>query len=611
MKYYQHNKTMIIFLCLIISLSFSFKNKNNDLKPKRKKAESLKISSLKWDKNDYDFEILDEMIKKMKTEQDFLKRSFDYYSKIMDSQEKSTEDNSTLANYFKIIKSEFNKAEIMIRELSVYINNVNFQLSNGKKEDKIGFESYKKFSKERKKNGVNLINQLMRQFLFTNETKKTLKKMERLFSKLPDVYPKRTKLSEFVQNFPKIKQEINDKIKKGSAILQNVNVVLKNPKKTIQDGMSKVFNTIKSFKWRKKKFRVESEASQYSRMRIWSSFRIDEIVNNINFDEAQGEDVVRAAIISMMSGIPSHFCWVHDRKLGIPDVVCPNNMKRKGSICYEECEDGQINIGGFCFTSCPDSYIDCNMFCSKSNCENPKDFILKHFKKIQYLINPSCPKGYKKKGHLCYPVCEEIGLHTCSDRTCAINKQTCQNGMPILETGVIKAFVSYLGHIYSIRSGKKFGWTDPEGLERAIEIMGLRYDWNILEMRKILDLASKLAYNEHSKLRKTLEKNIEKIGSSFFKTKDNTPIKLLFKWSDFSKVYGEYINEFISTLLRKKNSNKNNGENWNVCKLTSFSQECLKRFSRLLVISTPYYLVDIIGYISKPICHFELNANIN
>jgi hypothetical protein len=295
----------------------------------------------------------------------------------------------------------------------------------------------------RRKNGVNLVNQLMRQFLFTEKTKKTMKRIEKVFSKLPDNLPKKTGLA---------------KIMNSSSIGKNLGDALT---KTVSGDLLGGINKVKSMKWKKKKLRLESEASQYSRIRIWSSFRLDEIVNNIYIDEAQGEDVIRAALISMMSAVPAHFCWVHDSRLGLPDVVCPSNMKRIGSICYEECEEGQTRLGGLCLSKCAYSYMDCNFFCSKSNCENPQDFVLKKYKKTEFLMNPACPKGYKKKDNLCYPVCEEVGLHTCSDRTCSVKKSYCKRGSPILETGILKAFIEFLGHIYTIKSGKKFGWSNP------------------------------------------------------------------------------------------------------------------------------------------------------
>jgi hypothetical protein len=112
----------------------------------------------------------------------------------------------------------------------------------------------------------------MRQFLFTNKTKKTLKKIEKLFSTLPDDFPKQTKLSKVVEKFEKIKEKVSRAIT--------------NTKNAIKGAISGTINKIKSIKWRKKKFRIESEASEFRRMRIESSFKVEEILNNIYFVEA-------------------------------------------------------------------------------------------------------------------------------------------------------------------------------------------------------------------------------------------------------------------------------------------------------------------------------------
>jgi hypothetical protein len=585
MKNNQPRQIMIIFLCLLLN----FNNSKNFERDSKRIDESQSISSLRWDQNDYDFENLDKMILKMKLEQDFLEKYFDLYSKKINSLNESGDDVNSLAYGYKLIKDGFNTAKDKVKQLSVYIKNVNIQLLNGKKEDKIGFREYRKLTQERNKNGVNLVNQLMRQFLFTDKTKKTMKRIEKVFSKLPDTLPKETGLS---------------KIMNSSSNSKNLGCAIS---KTIGGDLESGINKAKSIKWRKKKFRVESEATQFTKLRIQSSYRLDEIVNNIYIDEAQGEDVIRAALISMMSAVPAHYCWVHDSRLGLPDVVCPSNMKRIGSICYEQCDEGQTRLAGLCLSNCPNSYMDCNFFCSKSNCENPKDFVLKKYKKTEFLMNPSCPKGYRKKDNLCYPVCEDVGLHTCSDRTCSVNKNYCKRGQPILETGVLKAFIEFLGHIYTIKSEKEFGWTNPEGLERAKKIMGLKYYWNLREIKRILSQAVRISLKGDSKLRKIFEKNVEKIGSSFFKTKDNKPLTLLFKWADFTKIMGNYLQNMLSRFFKGLGSSSNKGENWEVCKMTNFSTKCFENFQRFIVNLTPYYIYDIIGYISKPICVFELN----
>jgi hypothetical protein len=585
MKSNRPRLTMIVFLFLLLNFSNSFKKFERDLKSI---DESQSISPLQWDQNDYDFENLDKMIIKMKLEQDFLDNYFDSYSKIFDSLDECEDDENSLAYGFKLIKDEFNTAKEKLNELSLYIKNVNIQLLNGKKEDKLGFREYRKHSKERRKNGVNLVNQLMRQFLFTEKTKMTMKRIEKLFSKLPHILPKQTGLSKIMNS------NIAKNLKEGLS-------------KTVGPHLEGAINKVKSMKWRKKKFRVESEASQFSKMRIWSSFRLDEIVNHIYIDEAQGEDVIRAAMISMMSAVPAHYCWVHDSRLALPDVVCPSNMKRIGSICYEQCDDGQTRLAGLCLSKCANSYMDCNFFCSKSNCENPQDFVLKKYKKTEFLMNPSCPKGYKKNGNLCYPVCEEIGYVTCSDRTCALNKNYCKDGKSILETGVLKAFIEFLGHIYTVKSDKKFGWSNPEGLERAKDIMGLKYSWNLTEIKRIVSQAVRISLNGDSVSRKNYEKNVEKIGSSFFKTKDNKPLTLIFKWADFTKIVGEFLNKWASRFIKGQGSSSNDAENWEVCKMTNFSTKCFENFQRFIVNMTPYYIYDVIGYISKPICAFELN----
>jgi hypothetical protein len=71
------------------------------------------------------------MIQKMKTEHNLLERSLEYDSNEMGSQEVCKEENNNLVDALNLIETDFNKTKIMISQLSIHINNVNVQLSNG------------------------------------------------------------------------------------------------------------------------------------------------------------------------------------------------------------------------------------------------------------------------------------------------------------------------------------------------------------------------------------------------------------------------------------------------------------------------------------------------
>jgi hypothetical protein len=77
------------------------------------------------------------------------------------------------------MKFDFNDAKSLVNKHSIYIKNVNLQQSQVKKEDELRFQSYRNISKQRKKSGVNLVNVLMRKFLFKEETKKILINLEK------------------------------------------------------------------------------------------------------------------------------------------------------------------------------------------------------------------------------------------------------------------------------------------------------------------------------------------------------------------------------------------------------------------------------------------------
>jgi hypothetical protein len=589
----NQRKNMIIFICLLIYLSNSFIYSNSELRRNRKYKSTT--DPLKWEQEHEEFEILEQTIKKMISEQDSMEQQFELYTKKINSGNITENDPNNIAEAFKLMKEDFSKAKIKSGELSKYIKDVNLQLLTGKQEDKAGFEKYTSISNERKKYGVSLVNQLMRQFLFTDKTRSTLKKLDDLFSSLPVTLPKQSFFGKLINGI--------------STSTNNYSNSETNSEKVAKNKRSKRRNTKKK---KNKKFRVESETNQFSRLRVQSSYRIEETVNNIYIEEAEGEDIIRAAFISMMSAVPSNFCWVHENTLALPNVVCPGNMKRKGSICHDECEEDQTEIGGLCLSSCPENYTDCNLLCSKSDCENSEDFILKKFKIKQFDLDAKCPKGYVKKNNLCYPVCEEIGLYTCSDRTCAIEKRQCKKGLPMLESGVLKAFIEYLGHIYTIKSGQNFGWSNPEALDKAKKIMGMKYYGNFGILKQIANNSfktfRKIGISQRRK--EIYEKNLGLIANSFFKTKDNTPLKTIFEWTDFSKVVGRLIQTFASNFVDGKSSTNNKGENWDACKISNFKkEECLKRFQNFVVNTTPYYLVNLIGFISKPICGFELNYN--
>jgi hypothetical protein len=153
---------------------------------------------------------------------------------------------------------------------------------------------------------------------------------------------------------------------------------------------------------------------------------------------------------------------------------------------------------------------------------------------------------------MCYTVCEEIRMFTCSDRTCADQKFNCKRGFRIIDKTVLKAFVEFLGHIYFIKSEKKFGWSHPEGLKKAKLIMDSKYYANISETYRIVNQIIKLALKKKSKLEKVYSRDVEKTGSSFFKSKDNKPLKLIFEWTDFSKLHEKYLKTILSRSIKRK-----------------------------------------------------------
>jgi hypothetical protein len=569
MKIIKKNHSMVIFLCCLIFFS---------------SALSQEESNVTYTIDDSEIEDFQEIINNLIFEQGTFESTISSYKDMLSNfSVKDVKNLKNLKDGVKSIEDDFLRAKNQVEKLSQYILDITKELNISRTEDVKGFENFNKIMRLRRKNGLSTVNKLLKNFLFINDTQKNLQELQKIFANLNSTVINET-ATEKKSKKPK------DSSKKPKEIGNKTNKRIKNIRANIDTSL-----------------RTDIQVQQYNRLRLHSSFRLDEIINNINIEDAKGEDVIRSAMVSLMSNIPPAFCWVHDKKLALTQAQCEGKFQRKGSICMDECEEDQMEIGGLCLSKCPPDQTDCDLFCSKSDCNSPQDFSPKYSSNIEINFSPKCPDGYTRKGNLCYPVCEEIGMVSCGDRTCALSKNICTIKSPDVPKNVVEAFVNYLGHIYSVQSNKNFGWSDPESLTESLSIMESFRKGNTDALQEMAKIFIKMISGTMRKLFAQVNKNVEKQANSFFKTKDNTPLSLMFKWADFSDMFMKFYVNLDGLEKKKPNQDKQDGLNFDVCEMKNFKRSCFVRFQKFINRAVPVYLLGLLSRFVKPLCPFDIN----
>lgn len=498
----------------------------------------------------------------------------DFKSRILDSKENNVE-KLNLNKTFNELEKRISEVQGKLKTQNSFVENLKRDLAKTQEDDIKGFEDFKKNMLYRKKNGFTYVNGILRRFLDKKFLKSSLDKLDDLF----------------------IKEELESQ-KHGENGRNNLK------KNNINKRGKLLRNNFSSGSLKKRRSFMEYSSNQILRTRISSSFRLDEIVNNVILEEASGEDIVRAGLVSVLASVPPAFCWVHESNLASTDVICKPGYSKKASVCYEECKDNETEVGGLCFTKCGLDEKDCNLFCSKTDCENPQDFYLKSSRVRTFDLAAPCKQGYYKRGGLCYPVCEEIGYVTCSDRTCALTDDLCKKKLKKIPINILKAFVNYLSHIYTIRSNKIFGWSDLRSLNQSLKTLNSFGEGNLEMVHQIDKVYKRIQKTKDHRLLTMFGQRVMKYGSFFFKKKNNEPVTRLILLADFTKIFLDMPKNsflyFIISLFGIKSR-----VDWNICRNDRINKKCYDKLERFAVEIFPFYILGFLTRYAQPLCPFR------
>jgi hypothetical protein len=206
-------------------------------------------------------------------------------------------------------------------------------------------------------------------------------------------------------------------------------------------------------------------------LKIWSSYRLEEIISNEQL-YVKGENVAKTCISNFLSNMQPSFCWKEFHLLGHPGGECPKNYTHLLGACLENCQEGYSYSGGLCLKNCEANEIDCGAFCGQESCQSSsmtaKESYVPNFKSIKDEDIKCTYKEYKDN-YVCVRDCKFIGLENCNLGTCAYSKDLCLGNLPETSEDFDKYFVNYLGYIFSLRSNKPFGYSDPQRFNETLE----------------------------------------------------------------------------------------------------------------------------------------------
>jgi hypothetical protein len=278
--------------------------------------------------------------------------------------------------------------------------------------------------------------------------------------------------------------------------------------------------------------------SQFSTMRIWSSFRFEEALEKTIKKEKDLKllDVLKISTIAFISDMKPLKCW----KDTLEERIYNNFEKKKsgydvkiGPFNFHLCKDDLYNDKDFCRYKCLDDEIECDSFCSKSNCDSNsiKDFRYKKFREFyndthtwKNFIYQKCPYNYIE----------------CDDRSCAISKQFCGIGAPIITKKFVDAFVNFMGYVQSMADGKVFAWTDDSGkFNSTVDELENFY----FENKNVVDMYENFSLNDRSKMNS--DKLIEIFSYLGFEIDD----KYVYL-NESKKIKFESIRSLISSFLK-------------------------------------------------------------
>jgi hypothetical protein len=435
--------------------------------------------------------------------------------------------------------------------------------------------------------------------------------IDKISSTLKDLSNFKNKVSsdlEKIYNKVRVSEEELSKVNKirnskGYALISKLLNNLQNPnivKKAAED-LFKIVRPNNRIDYTKKSLR------QFSRFRMWSSYRIEEILEDLKKDNLKGENLTKACISSFLRNAPMANCWKQEfYNPIIKEYKCPPNYDYVSfGLCIKKCHIFSTQKGLLCLKSCPWFHQDCGLFCSKTSCENKQDYIAKENYVVDlidsYSINLNCPLESYKESSLCIKDCSAYGMVNCDIGKCAFKKQYCDNKPRSFEDSFVDSFGNYIGFLFSIQTGKPFGWSDKNSFKSTIvslKVGYLNYFENLLKdnINVILDFVK-------SPQSKNLSAAISQDSLAGLNLNDE---ELKKKTVGICKSITDELFDIIRKLPNSNPFGWNNDEllqDYSVCDSGSKKyKECSDTVIQLVKRLGPLYLLGISSQFNKPEC---------
>jgi hypothetical protein len=485
------------------------------------------------------------------------------------------------------------------------------------------FKSYKFFLNKQSLDYNNLVLDLNDKFTILDSSKKQYKRIYDFYLNITSDYEKDKIANKEV--FEKYQQVLDSRKERG---VSEINKLLNNflsPNKT-KETLTKIISildrneikaTKKENKLRKSTFLKTEKNAQFSSMRIWSSFRLEEKIKKSFEKDLNRIEIIRGIIAGFYASIPSSYCWVHESNLGTFDISIPDstNLKKITTLVYNTTTSFEAEEkAGLFIEKCKPGDQDCTFFCSSSDCESIQDFYTRKFENIKYLNNNPCHPNFEKKGYLCYPICEKIGMITCEVGICSFSTEGCKFKQADMNIEMIESFVDFLGHIYSLKIFSPFGWTNPDSLELDLKVFK-KYDKINSKRLSILKTLIK-----NPKYYNYFYENLKKNTNNFIKFEDKDKFSNFFEYNSelFKSLFTDTLNRFPNNLYLNKLGS---------CDLKFFDEllvnkdielsskdleskeaqiDCFRGFGSFLKNLEPYMLLGYASDLVKPLCPFAL-----
>jgi hypothetical protein len=432
----------------------------------------------------------------------------------------------------------------------------------------------------------------------------------------------KSELMDFHKESVKVENEYGEALDKREAHGINlVNKILKNLEspKVVQKTLEQVNNFLNNqnqTKITEKRVSFLKRKNERPGLRIWSSFRRDEEINDDIFskESVKGEIIVKSIISGLFGIMKPAVCWKEKLTNGMPHKGL-DNIKKKEMIFpgayLNDCSSKDFySIYSLCQKKCPPNYYSCGgVICSTDQyCKNPEKFITVEISLREYtdISNPEigCKKGFYKKGVICYEECANLGMYNCGIGKCASSKEMCEIQSTEWPQDFVPTFLDYVGYLYSIKSNSTVDWVDPinfSGINQKFNKYLTTYNTQIDANMKSLDYIKndiKIFLNLKENLFADFSENFIKFSPET-KDKYRSIIYLvLFDWIN-SMVKKKQIS---STYVKLKTYDFTKCDSDVVSSSYYDSKDCISLIENIIDKLAPYNVFYISAQFAKPNC---------